>query len=88
MLNNLFSKVQATLRLTDTGIKYNGILCFFKKWRGGGKGEGGEPWRTNERPGTDHVISGPMRGLEKTATDGANRHPEIHTDKYTNMATL
>ena len=29
--------------------------------------------RTNERPGTDHVISGPMRGLGKTAPDGANR---------------
>ena len=26
LLNNLFSKVLATLRLTDTGIKYNGIL--------------------------------------------------------------
>ena len=27
MLNNLFSKVLANLRLTDTSIKYNGILC-------------------------------------------------------------
>ena len=27
MLNNLFSKVLAKLKLTDTGIKYNGILC-------------------------------------------------------------
>ena len=27
MINNLFSKVLANLQLTDTGIKYNGILC-------------------------------------------------------------
>ena len=27
LLNKVFSKVQANLRLTDTGIKYNGILC-------------------------------------------------------------
>ena len=39
---------------------------------------------TNERPGTDHVISGPMRGLEKTAPDGANTHTHTHPD----MATL
>ena len=43
--------------------------------------EGG---RTNERLGTDHVISGPMRGLEKTAPNGPNRHPDRNTD----MATL
>ena len=33
--------------------------------------------------GTDHVISGPMRGL-KTASDGANRQ----TDRQRDMATL
>ena len=27
--------------------------------------------RTNERPGTDHVTLGQMRGLKKTAPDGA-----------------
>ena len=29
---------------------------------------------TNERPRTDHVISGPMRGLEKTAPYGGGVH--------------
>ena len=37
--------------------------------------EGG---RTNERPGTEHVISWPMRGLKKTAPDGADRHKDRH----------
>ena len=32
----------------------------------------------NERPGTDPLTSGPMRGLEKTAPDGT----EPHTDRY------
>ena len=32
---------------------------------------------TNERPGTDHVISGPMRGL-KNASDGADKQTDIH----------
>ena len=40
--------------------------------------EGGS---TNERPGTDHVISGPMRGLKKTA-------PMAQTETQTDMATL
>ena len=41
---------------------------------------GGEQGKTHERPGTDQVISGPMRGLEKkTAPDGANKHPDIQT---------
>ena len=34
--------------------------------------------------GTDHVISGPMRGLKKTASDGGNRQ----TETQTNIATL
>ena len=41
--------------------------------------EGG---RYNKRSGTDHVISGPMRGLEKTAPNVA----DIQT--HTNLATL
>ena len=32
----------------------------------------------NERPGTDHVISGPMRGLKKTAPDGAKPQTNGH----------
>ena len=39
--------------------------------------EGG---RTNDRPGTDHVTSGPMRHLEKTAHDGADRQTLGHCD--------
>ena len=38
---------------------------------------------TNERPGTDPVISGPMKGLKKTASDGA--HTQI--DRQTDIAT-
>ena len=34
---------------------------------------------TNERRGTDHVTWGPMRGLKKTAPDGANRHTDRQT---------
>ena len=45
--------------------------------------EGG---RTNDRPGTDHVISGPMRGLEKNCTDGADRHTHGHGHSMTNSA--
>ena len=54
-------------------------------WRPG-RGEGG---RTNERPGTDHVFSGPMRGLRKTAPNGANRHPgrQTHTHRQGNSIT-
>ena len=37
---------------------------------------GGLGGSTNERPGTDHVISGSMRGLNKTAPDGTDRHSE------------
>ena len=44
--------------------------------RGGPKIRGG----TNERPETDHVTSGPMRGLEKTAPHG--------TEPETDWATL
>ena len=37
-------------------------------------GEEGKKIRgTNERPGTDHVTSRPMKGLEKNAHDGADR---------------
>ena len=39
--------------------------------------EGGERGRNNERPGTDHVISGPMRGLEKNCTLW-HKHINIH----------
>ena len=42
--------------------------------------EGGA--RTNERPGTDHVISGPMGGLEKNCTRWRKQKDE-QTDKKT-----
>ena len=37
---------------------------------------------TNERPGTDHVTSGPMRGLEKNCTRW-RRHTNTQTEKRT-----
>ena len=37
---------------------------------------------TKERPGTDHVIAGPIRGLEKTASDGADKPTDTQTDGH------
>ena len=45
-----------------------------------GGGGGGWPMRGL---GTDHVISGPMRGLKKTASDGTNRQTSGHCDSMT-----
>ena len=50
---------------------------FINLWGGG---------RTNERPGTDHVTSGPMRGLKKTASNGANKQTSGHGDSLTESA--
>ena len=50
--------------------------------------EGGEGW-TNERPGTDHVISGPMRGLEKNSIRWRrqnHRQTDGHRDSMTESA--
>ena len=57
-------------------------------------GVGGGEWgrergRTNERPGADHVISGPMRGLEKNCTrwhKHTNRQTSGHGDSMTESA--
>ena len=35
---------------------------------------------------TDHVISGPIRGFEKTATNGADRQNHGHGDSMTDPA--
>ena len=45
---------------------------------------------TNERPGTNHMTSGPMRGLTKSCSDGAkpHTHTNTHTHTQTDMATL
>ena len=50
--------------------------------RKGGRGEEGRG-RTNERPKTDHVISVPMRGLEKNCNQW-HKHTATHPD----IATL
>ena len=42
--------------------------------------------RTNERPGTDHMILGPMRGLKKTAHNGADIQKDGHGDSMTDLA--
>ena len=49
------------------------------------KGAGG---RTNERPGPDHVTSGPMRGLEKKLHSMAQNHRQTdgHGDSVTESA--
>ena len=52
----------------------------------GGRGKGGEG-RPMKGLGTDHVISGPMRGLEKTASDGADKHTNRQTHGHCNFMT-
>ena len=49
--------------------------------------EGGRGGRTNERPGTYHVTSGPMRGLEKTSPDSADRQTDVQTFGYSPSMT-
>ena len=39
--------------------------------------------RTNEKPGTDHVTSGPMRGLKENCSRWQNTHPDIQADMVT-----
>ena len=43
--------------------------------------QGREGGGTNERPGTDHVTSGPMGGLKKTVLNGTNRQTDTHTHR-------
>ena len=43
-------------------------------------------WRTNERPGSDHVTSGSIRGLKKNCTIW-RKHPDRHSDGYGNSMT-
>ena len=57
-------------------IDKNGVQIAFLFWGGVGGG------LTNERPQTDHVIRGPMRGLEK------NRIGRGQTHKQTDTLTL
>ena len=38
--------------------------------------------------GTNHVISGPMRGIQKAAPYDANRQTDRMTDKQTDMETI
>ena len=44
--------------------------------------------RTNEWLQTDHVISGPMRGLEENCTDCTNTQTHTHLDMATNGNSL
>ena len=53
---------------------------------GGGEGGAGGGGRANDRPGTDHLTSRPMRGLKKTAPDGADTQTGHRSQ--TDMATL
>ena len=54
------------------------LLLFYFFLGGGLEGE-----LTNERPETDHVITGPLRGLKINASNGANKH----TDRQSDIAT-
>ena len=54
---------------------------------GGGEGEGGGGGGlTNERPQTNHVITGPMRGLEKNCM-GRGQRQNTQTDSVTTRPT-
>ena len=58
------------------GGELSGVEFFF--FGGGrGQGEGG----TNERAGTDHEISGPIRGLKKCTR--LRKDPNIQTSRRT-----
>ena len=50
-----------------------------KKKKRGGWGDG----LTNEMPGIDHVSSGPMRGLKKTAPNSSDTQTHRHPEKRT-----
>ena len=50
--------------------------------------QGREGGRTNERPGSDHLISGPMRGLGKNCPNGADRHTHSQTDGHSDSNTV
>ena len=60
------------------------LFCFFKI--GFGKKKYGGGGLTNERPGSDHVIWGPMRGLEKNCT-WWRKQTQRHTDMETTRPT-
>ena len=54
---------------------------------GEGGGWGGEGGLTNERSQTDHVITGPMRGLKNGMGRGKNSHTDTQTDRHTDFPT-
>ena len=67
------------------GVGPNIFFVGVKKREGGSKffseGRCGGGWlrergRTNERPGTDHVTSGQMRGFKKSAPNGTNKQTD------------
>ena len=73
MVNNLrTSKIFLWL------VKLFDLFIFLWLGQGGGK-------RTNERPGTDHVIPGPMIGLKKLHF--WFKHLDIQTDGHGNSMT-
>ena len=58
------------------------MIYLNKKKMGGGSGEGGGGgWGglTNERPRTDHVITGPMRDLNKNCMGRGQTNKRQHT---------
>ena len=80
--SDIFCLMKSNFFLLFCGtIFLEGSKKIFLGGQGGLRREGG---RTNERPITDHVISGPMRGLKKPEPNGAN----ILTDRHTDMAIL
>ena len=78
--------VLAESHIDETYLCKQQVLKTLVKVKAGGTGGGRERegGMTNERPGTDHVISGQMRGLKKLHPMAqTSRHPDIKMDRRT-----
>ena len=69
-------RIRETLNLLTNADSSTHTIFFF--FCGGG---------ANDRPGPDHLTSGPMRGLKKTAPSGANTQTDGHTSGHGDSMT-
>ena len=81
MLNNLFSKFLATLRLTDTGITYNGILWCVRIYFQRGDFFFLELTDKNNKPVQELSISETITKLLKLAFERGGDKKKLFADK-------